>query len=557
MDVSIIITYKDFYSDPIPSVDHFVDQLPTKETVILLCDFCAKLHISPSDLDNQYRLLSEFEKRLPHPFYNKIHEVLNSYGPQKGVLFDMYYLTELLSLVIQRKNENKINSVKTTPWYNLMMAILVINDCMHDKLIKPYSENEFERFCQITWPYFHGVNLRTKTRFEFEYFRSLNFISYVKNSRILLNALRELTKSQSDEKALEYPNKILVLYVHYGMNKNSGRMNGHLNLNLETFEPLLERYVFDLEKYSPKDIKFKNYQFLRNKPLIKVEENKYLVSNWNFILHKFYNRLLIDLYQTSVIRSSYKNFRSFKGVIGKEFSEFYVQQLFEILLAKNDAYTFTRGEDDGVANHDFYIRRDNFIAFIESKDTSLSSFENYEDMKDELDKKFVKRQGAGQLKKIIEKFSQFPHEFDRNLKSQSLKRFVIFPILLVTDATVTMSGIEEYANRFMKAELKNTHYPFYVRDLIIMDVHTLANLNDEIKHGKKDIFDIINLYYKIKFKLKKKGRAKGASVDEQTNQYNSFSEVFFHQKNLKVRNAKPGSFGNELYKEMKRLGMES
>ena len=64
------------------------------------------------------------------------------------------------------------------------------------------------------------------------------------------------------------------------------------------YKSLFEQFEIDIKEYQLKysDDK-KNYSGLKDKPILKSNQDTYIVFNWNFITNKLYNGLVFDFYK--------------------------------------------------------------------------------------------------------------------------------------------------------------------------------------------------------------------------------------------------------------------
>lgn len=196
---------------------------------------------------------------------------------------------------------------------------------------------------------------------------------------------------------------------------------------------------------------------------------------------KIYTGFIFDFYyQTSLKNDSYYlKFDKFKSefLSKKVIEEVVFKRLFEkIFVQKNNVVYFENNEKTSVP--DCFCRADKIVYFFECKDYLLNSeiyqTYSYKTIKEAIDKKFIKGDsGIAQIKNQINNYINCPNEFpaDKNF-SRTSQNLVFYPIVVHTNFTLSLPGIQQYLNEQLKTELANVNIPsnITIRDLILINL---------------------------------------------------------------------------------------
>lgn len=253
------------------------------------------------------------------------------------------------------------------------------------------------------------------------------------------------------------------------------------------------------------------FVYLKKNPLIELENERYLVLDFEFLLNKLFSSLYHDLISLS----------KQQGL--NNFAQDYVREFVEGCLLK-DAFQTSYGSsyiqycekdikikgDKNIENlglPDYYLRNGNNVMLIEFKNSYLSNVNkidlNFEKLLRELKDKFYYTQQNNSDKRrpkavlqlinyIINSIDGKYNFFDRTKKPENL---TYYPILLVLDSTLTGFGFNQLLNNYFKKELENSIIitKYKVKSLTIIHIDDFFIHQDRLKK----LTDLIKSYHKF------------------------------------------------------------
>ena len=266
-----------------------------------------------------------------------------------------------------------------------------------------------------------------------------------------------------------------------------------------------------LEKISNDKIVIDNdFDFIsvRDSPLIKLSEEKYLLIHPLFLLDKIFKSIYFDfniinkeLFEQH--KSTISNFRSFYTT---NFSEKYL--LDEVLKysLKNKYFQLSSKELHSIDSApDYYIREGNKVILIENKDTFFSAkvkdSEDFNEVMAELKRKLVvkdngRKSAIKQLVNNITKVLHHKNNFDKNYKQKNLK---IYPVIIVHDIFYNCPGLNKIVLKWFNDELNNNKEhldPKYFNNImpvLIINIDSIIRSAEILRTNNMNIFNLLNL----------------------------------------------------------------
>lgn len=550
----LIISYKDFFNHDKPDLDKIMATVPSWIAIAYSCHICSQLHFHTTDSDLQEKVLEGLIKRQPEIIQKKVWSKYEERKKNKPTLiFDTYTILQLLNKSIVNFNDTTSPDTTIKDELKIFTSILLINEKYNKMPPKNRGGDKLDLYASMAWPFqVFSTELRMKKDFRYEVYRGLLFSDFISDYPELVQAMKELYGLNKSE-LHNYPLEVLNFYATSGLDNDNQIFTSTFSMDLEEKVRMLKPWVLDLssglnEKYYPSD-----YRTLRSKPIIKLGKNKYVISNWNFILDKSYTGLLFDLISTDVVKKKHIDLQTLRGWIGETFSEQYVYHLLE---ATSPGMKLIQGKPEEEANHDFYLRKGNKIALIENKDQLFVKNPDYLSIRNELHSKLVDPKGVKQLINIIEKLKQNPYIIESSLEQDyNPTQLKFYPILIVSDSTFTLTGMEDYVQREFNQKLKSLgNLPFKVFPVIILDVHTLMNFHDILAMGKTDIFTLIDEFYQQKVVLKMRGNLPGAKAKTISSQFQGFVELMSSHGEIMEEDVE-GSLLNKTIRRLRDIGI--
>lgn len=242
---------------------------------------------------------------------------------------------------------------------------------------------------------------------------------------------------------------------------------------------------------------------IRNFPLYKIGNDTFSIINPFFVLDKFTKSvkfLLKECFNNH--HNLQSNDRTFFSFYNNLFSEkFLMKNVLENIFSKKQ---FSKQEilvsDD--KEPDYYIRHNKDIYIFEYKDVlfpkNIKSSGDIEKITKMLKGKFLvnpttdKRIGIGQIINNIEAISNNSFAYDNNIILG--KFYNIYPILLLSDRTLEIPGMNHIFNNWFKSNLNDINKNLTVKNLIIMDIDTLIFYQEYLKSKDKNFKNILDMH---------------------------------------------------------------
>lgn len=546
-----------FKGEELPSLESLTKQIPTKMGIDYFCYINSALHIDAHNEENQFKCLREFITPESREISGKIMILLKSdkVNDPQYFMFDTYTSMLVLNSLVCNQNNLEIESTDATPQHKILMikALLCANQTLQTDFkvdIKDETDHLL-RFCKIAWPnVLLTGNHRVRVDFMLNGYKSINLIDYIEGNDNINAEFRKYFGLKDGENPINFVSAILSQYMSGLAEKENFRLHHAFNDNVEE-NPIIARYCMNLDEYDIRQFNPDDFKTFREKPIIKLRENRYDIVNWNFVLEKLATGLLFDLFYNTEVESQFKNnLSTFKGKIGYEFYEKFFQRIFtETVVKKKDI--FRTDKKSGSEKSDFYFRRHNKIYLIEFKDILLKKHTEYNKVKAEIDGKLnLENKGTGQLCKQIQHLSGNLDYFEENasikLKQSKVK---VYPIIVVTDTAFSVSGITQYLQREFLKRIETFSFPFMVMPLVIVNFDFLLENYDELKKDEIDFPKCIDFFIEKNKKIQKK--KKFIHFNSSLRRYNGFCE--YAEKLLPVR--KRVSFGELENYTAKRMGL--
>lgn len=356
-------------------------------------------------------------------------------------------------------------------------------------------------FCRITWPFllkqfdFSGKvdpmyeGLCTGMMLEHFYneveFKN-NIISYLRHYKT--NSVWQFVFSLFE-----------IIKISWGKNEEYG-INHFLIKGIPEFSNLLDSRAIDAENYLQNTNAHLNFLGLRQKPLLKIRDNEYIVLNWKFLYKSIYIGTLFDF--KDMFGYGY-NF--LKSIIGKKVvEERLFKELFTYAMVSEKAILcFSNDKKDGIP--DCYLRIGKYILLIEFKDylipTKTISSGSFETIKNHIDENFIlnkkgAKKGVNQILEQIKKLDGGGFDFDRfEEKGFKKKNIVICPIIVTTSNSYQMPGINKYLSDILENMQEQEQFSFNkIVPLTIVDFQFIYRQFNRIRKGQIDFKEQILAY---------------------------------------------------------------
>lgn len=184
-----------------------------------------------------------------------------------------------------------------------------------------------------------------------------------------------------------------------------------------------------------------DYVYFRDKPIIEIQENSFIIISRNLLVDKIFNGIFFDL---NVINQQQHVVKDFFIDYTTKFSEQYLfYSIIEKMISKHKYISFN-GEDFRKSNikaePDYYIRNWNDIFLFEFKDSKINKeikfSSDYNSLKKTIEEKFVQKNNKrpSAIKQLVNNINRIIN-YDISLDTKyNNKKIKIYPVLVVGDS---------------------------------------------------------------------------------------------------------------------------
>lgn len=514
MKAQILPIFKDIFPDDVqPSVQDILKTIPTDTIIKVACYINAQLYFSKERLKTEIKIFIHLIERitddkLRNAPYNNLIGFQKKLVGQDLAIFPLPHTLKLIEYAYL--SEYVPYKVKTTPEQdlNILKALLILNSGANDKTIHVFDGVDMsnnESVYKIFWAsLLPNSTILLKKDLILSLYKSLKFFKFLNdNYPKYLNQYLEVNKADVYQRI---PIKLFELYSN-GYNKEQDFFYSYFNKDSVAQNHMVANLTLDVVNSSREEFIAKkmqmNFKGIRTFPVLKSEADEYNISNWNFIIEKFYEGLVFDFYNKTNIKEvkELKSFEDYKGKMGDYFTNGFFMDLMKEIFNHHPIICLKEKERNDQCDYDFYIRIKNYVFFFEFKDILFPINESYEDIKNTIDKKLVdNKKGIKQIIRQIKNFNQDHNVFDDLEKDGiSLNDIVVYPILVYSDNAFGMTGINHYLNNLFEAELNKevSNRGFNVKPLALMSLDFLMEEYENFKDGKLDLVSVLNLYFEL------------------------------------------------------------
>lgn len=506
-----MISYSQLYQDERPSIESFVMNIPTADAV----EWCSyiifrknSLQINGSDIHILAPLLFCFENELQ----KKIHDYLNGYYNRKDSLIDRYSFLRLISYLITHSNSNHHELTKDEKT-RLFKAYLLLCDEYLERIscVKPIphqytSEDILKSYLPVQLltndiAHFSDPTLELVKGKWF-------FVDFAKTDKIFSKYVDDFVKAHQYNSPTEYLGLIFNIVAN--------TITHTPPTSIIQFNEDSDKWINFMNSMSSEHDDFvddDNLNALRSKPVFRTDKNRYTILFSKFFVDKMFNGMLFDLAATLTGNGTFNEnvtaYLSIKQQVGERFSEqFLLYRTLEHSLSKRIPVKYTGADLHKVLKKgepDYYARRNNRIFVFEFKDVRLDAQTktscDYERISRKLFNCFVenevgKPKGVRQLSAVIEK--TIPEIISKIDISAPLGAVKIYPILVYTDCSFDIEGVNYYLNNEFKKSLNQIDDRYEVKDMVMMNLDLLMMLENWFVNGKIELDKVLNEYLAFK-----------------------------------------------------------
>ncbi|MBN2639449.1 MAG: hypothetical protein JXR65_10250 [Bacteroidales bacterium] len=535
-----------------PSIKCLLSDIPSQVVISTLAWINSELQINQLEFKTQLKILKAFIERSSHEtrlqIINNIHDFSDKYYNNKMTIFPLITSLQFIEYEILNYRIGEFKQISPDEEINIFKAFLIFNSNLDDshtkklKLIVSKSKLEFpnENFYRASWPIFiNQYEYSQPNNTLIQSYLSFNFIDYLANNKKYTRHVENYLSKKQDY--TEYIKNLLLLFVN-AYKAAEGRLIPKFSGDIFQNHSIIEEFVMDPLSISVTEYKSQNrhldFKGIREKPLIRFENNSIAVSNWKYVSDKLFQAFIFDFYHNSGVKKKV-SFNDYKSDVGNDFAQ---KKIFEDLM--DNIFKESEGvcliEQSDLVNFDYYYRKNNKIILFEFKDITIKYSDDYEKLKEEIDKKLFKevhngresKKGVLQLVENIGKINKRFQEIDDFEKDGIDKsRIIVYPVIIYTHKALGMPGINDYlAEKFIRSIDRN-HGFFMIRELIMIDFEIFINCFDNFSNGEIHLIDLLENYLS-ELALYRNYSKYSNSTQAIINKFKSFEEVSSKLVNL-------------------------
>lgn len=416
-------------------------------------------------------------------------------------------------------SSNKLEKDIDRDEINLFKAFLLINETINksDNLSLESSDENIDKisdmmismkFSTSDIGVYEDINIELlKLAYVTSYkFQSLiRFLNEKSENEYLINKLCVFFKQNSIKDLLEQVDFLVVQILLFRQNKTY-KFKVESSKTIAFLESLISEKI---EEDS-------DFLYLRNYPLYKLDAKTYTIINAFFVLDKFTKSIKFLLKDCFNKKHNLKSTdRTFFNFYNKDYSEDYLMKnVLNNIFAKK---YFIKHEilDTNESEPDYYIRHGKDIYIIEYKDVLIAKdikiSGDINKITKALEGKFLtnpsngKRIGIGQIITHIESISKNNFIYDKEIEKD--KSYNIYPILLLSDRTLEIPGINRMLNNWFidKLDIDNKH--LNIKNLTVIDLDTLIFFEQFLTSKDKNLKNLLDQHIaKINMSIKGYGK---------------------------------------------------
>lgn len=539
MGLSNTFSYRQIFDEDRPKEpQELLREIPSRIVIAILATFNDILSIKGRNQKTQLFLLKSISVNFPDALRNQIFANAIPRISSDYELFASPFTVEFINRELINFREDTGQEIRRENELNIFKAYVAIMDELVEKQTEALAEvaeeakKGGENIRKLLWT--HIIK-----QYEFtnrpdpvtEVFKSRALISYIDHHPKFGEPARELFATFNCNSGHDYINKLFgIIFPHLSREETEDPGKYFFRIRFDEPEPVIENLTLDPAEIANNKELQTDYLGLKKKPIFRFEGNEYIVPYWDYMYTSIATGLLYFLYENSTIKQRFldkgntdeEGFRKFKGAISKEFSEgvLFQNTMRMCFGRKKDCVLFFRDEEQ--FNPDCYYRHGRHIFIFEFKDHLLNSeviqFGSYEDIKNEIDEKFVqatfekngktvkKDKGVFQLARNIEiltKNEELFWEIDKEALRNKLRLrdMAIYPIVVQTNLYFDMPDIAEYLNKIIQERLQPIKNSMqiqefrmidfkYFREKILMFADSKLELHKEIRYYKTEIDEL-------------------------------------------------------------------
>lgn len=510
-----LLEYKDFYKEEkdISHAKDLITGIPSSALLNYIAGFGVHLYLNehherPGIV--QFNLANSLLNKCDNLVRKKWQTVIEEKASEghNPIMFWNYSNLIFLNIIFKNFNGYRCRDLTGEEAKKLFDAYLIINGIANQ--VANIDEEELKnadesmKIEEVTMPgLIYQRDYVSSLDFGNQATRGIYLFKYLESENKFKDYVREYYKSLNISGYLRMLKNLMVVFVKSFSTRDNSERIQIVNLKDEIDDKqvdpaYLETLCINSEIGNYKEDE--SFGVIRRKFLYKFDESQYLILNINFLLDHFYKAQIFAFNGYLKMNGAKSQFLSEKG---KNFSEdIYLKMTLESSFP--DLVRYSGNQCLNSKNEelcDAYLREGNKVCLIEFKDVLLASnvknSSSKEILFEELDKKFVSNQsnkpkGITQLANAIFDIEVNSLPFDDTLPAEKLE---IFPVIIYTDNTFGMEGLNKYFKEKFKTEIeKRKIFNAIINDVIFINLSFFELNESYINQGYLNFFDVLASY---------------------------------------------------------------
>jgi hypothetical protein len=506
----LCLEYSAIYKGSKEKIEDLLQDIPSESILKIICEMMGDIHFDLLQKNIQLQVINQWIGRFNITEKRKIKNAINEASDlAKGEFVFLNYNTslKLIQSVIKNNNKGKLRVLSIDEEERLFKAYLLFSEEWTEEQGKvksiPYkTEEDLISFYLPTQLRFY--DLENSRNIICELVKSAYFFKFIKDDDKLGKYYLDFIKKNHVESGIDY---ILQITQPLILMMKDRKNSCVFQINKVTHE---KAFLF-WDNWAISEIVNESRDFieLREKPLFRLSDGRFLILSYPFLFDKFYQAIQFQFAKILIEKNVVKSYPDFKSDFYSEsFSEsFMFYNIIKHIIPKYnkmmdgdaiyDIYKSNSLNEKGI---DFYLRIDNNVLAFEFKDTWLAgpakTSYDYNKIKEDIFKKLVSnsdgsKKGVSQLLDFV-----INSKNKRKLLEGNNTDFNIYPVLVVTDNAYSAFGVNWLLNEEFKKQLQNSEFNNQetIKDLVVIPLDSLIKFMDEFNQSKLDLIELLNQY---------------------------------------------------------------
>jgi len=507
MGLGIVPKYSNLFpGEKIPDLSTLLKDVPSSMSIGILSFINGSLFLEDT-IKAQLFFVAKLLERSPKTSVESFQGSLRKFAKDNELeYFNIFPLFTMLRFIEwEINNYRDIDFIESTPEQEIavLKAILIFNE----ELDRQYGEIKPKKIPQeLIWPVgLPQFEFSTRTWFLSGFLSSLDLCDYLKQR--YPEQYKEYLTFYDVEKIETIFVKVFELFIN-GHKKETRSYFSHFKTEVLEKNKILKSFNHALSALNAEEYKKegndKHFKGMRKWPIVSYGKGFFDIVNWNFLSDKLSTTAIgFDFYYNTSMKDTVK-FDQYKADLGLNFSEtIQFNKYIELSFPGKTHIRITPDENRNL-NVDHYVRNENHICLFEFKDYIMpDKVKNgsYEEIKSYFDTRFIanekgKKKGISQLATQIESLSRSLQLYEDFKKLGIHKhRMSIFPIIVVTDYSFMISGLEHYLDIEFKKLLPKKHGFYQIHNLTIIELDFFQEYHEILNNGIESLPSLIHRHY--------------------------------------------------------------